>query len=134
MGDNTHRLYYLREPDTSFPGTQAPRQNHTETVINVGGRFTVTRDEEELIKRFEVSDTIRETRLVPRFNIAPSQSVAVIVSRDGVRALDNYKWGLIPFWVKDLKKMKPMINAKSETLMEKPFFKTALTRRRCLIC
>ncbi len=97
------------------------------------GRFTLTSDEDEIITRFEVQDTFRDTRLVPRFNIAPSQQVAVVVSKGGRRVLDTYKWGLIPFWVKDLKKMKPMINARCETLMEKPFFKTALSRRRCVI-
>lgn len=97
------------------------------------GRFTVTCDEPELIERFEVKETFRETRLVPRFNVSPTQSVAVVVKNKGTTTLDTYKWGLIPFWVKDLKKMKPMINARSESLAEKPFFKTALSRRRCLI-
>lgn len=47
--------------------------------------------------------------------------------------MDTYKWGLVPFWVKDIKGVSPMINARCETLSQKPFFKQCLARRRCLI-
>jgi putative SOS response-associated peptidase YedK len=68
----------------------------------------------------------------PRYNIAPTQPVAVIPN-DGQNRLDFYVWGLIPFWAKDPAIGSRMINARSETLAEKPSFKSALRRRRCLI-
>ena len=99
------------------------------------GRFTLSCDQAELIERFQVDDVFMETALTPRFNIAPSQSVAAVValSKDGKRVLTSFQWGLIPFFVKEPAKARPMINARAETLAEKPFFKTALLRRRCLI-
>lgn len=97
------------------------------------GRYTLSAGEAEVIERFNVEDVFMETRLTPRFNIAPTQLVPVITQADGKRILSQYQWGLVPFWVKDLKASRPMINARSETLSEKPFFKTALSRRRCLI-
>ena len=97
------------------------------------GRYTLSAGESEILERFNVDDVFMETRLTPRFNIAPTQDIAVILSQDGKRILTAYKWGLIPFWVKDLAQARPMINARAETLPEKPFFKTALSRRRCII-
>lgn len=97
------------------------------------GRYTLSAGEAEVIERFNVEDVFMETRLTPRFNIAPTQLVPVITQSGGRRILSQYQWGLVPFWVKDLKASRPMINARAETLSEKPFFKTALSRRRCLI-
>jgi putative SOS response-associated peptidase YedK len=97
------------------------------------GRFTLTSEPEGVRKRFYVPDTFRETRLVPSFNIAPSHEVAVVLNGNDGCELDSFRWGLIPSWVKDLTKMKPIINARLETIAEKPFFKSALTKRRCLI-
>jgi putative SOS response-associated peptidase YedK len=97
------------------------------------GRYTLTKAEErELSERFGIAD-FSETRLVPRFNIAPSQDVAAIVQQDGGNILTTFKWGLVPSWVKDLKKTKPMINARVETIAEKRFFKSSMKNRRCLI-
>ena len=97
------------------------------------GRYTLTRAEvREFGERFLISD-FSETRLVPRFNIAPSQNVAAILQENGRTVLSSLKWGLIPSWAKDLKKTKPMINARIETIAEKPFFKSALKTRRCII-
>ncbi|SRR5579885_618232 len=97
------------------------------------GRYTLTRAEARALQeRFNV-EHFSDTRIVPRFNAAPSQEMPVILSAGGSRNLEFFKWGLIPSWVKDLKKMKPMINARAETIAEKPFFKGCLTRRRCLI-
>ncbi len=97
------------------------------------GRYTLTRAEErELTERFRITEFC-DTRLVPRFNIAPSQDVVAVIRKDGHNVLNLFKWGLIPSWVKDLKKTKPMINARIETIAEKPFFKGAIKTRRCLI-
>ena len=68
----------------------------------------------------------------PRYNIAPSQPIAVIPN-DGRNKLDFFIWGLIPSWAKDPKIGYKMINARGETLGEKPSFRAAYKRRRCLI-
>lgn len=93
------------------------------------GRFTLYHTPDEVAARFEASDVL-ETEA--RYNIAPTQNVAV-VTQNGARQLENYHWGLIPSWAKDPAIGSRMINARAETLAEKPSFRTALTRRRCLI-
>lgn len=60
------------------------------------GRYTLSAGESEILERFNVDDVFMETRLTPRFNIAPTQDIAVILSQDGKRVLTAYKWGLIP--------------------------------------
>ena len=74
--------------------------------------------------------------LAPRYNIAPSQPIAAITQNafgDGKRVLEGLRWGLVPSWAKDTSIGNKMINARMETLLEKPAFKRALARRRCLI-
>lgn len=68
----------------------------------------------------------------PRFNIAPSQPVAVI-SNDGKQHLDFFKWGLVPSWAKDPEIGNRLINARAETLAEKPSFRNAFRYHRCLV-
>src|SRR5439155_2817146 len=68
----------------------------------------------------------------PRYNIAPSQPIAV-VANSGNNQIEFFRWGLVPSWAKDPSIGNRMINARAETLAEKPMFKTALKRRRCLI-
>jgi len=70
---------------------------------------------------------------VERYNIAPAQAVPVVIEEDGGRFLDAMQWGLIPSWAKEPGIGNKMINARAETLPEKPAFRTALSRRRCLI-
>jgi len=75
-----------------------------------------------------------ETQLPLRFNIAPTQEVAAVRQAQGQpRRLDNLRWGLIPFWAKDTKIGARMINARGETVAEKPAFRSAFEKRRCLI-
>ena len=93
------------------------------------GRFTLYHSPDEVAERFAVNE-ILETEA--RYNIAPTQNVAAI-TQNGARHLANYYWGLIPSWAKDVNIGSRMINARAETLAEKPSFRTALTRRRCLI-
>jgi putative SOS response-associated peptidase YedK len=98
------------------------------------GRYSLTRREAELVERFGIEQLLLESDgLRPRYNVAPTQLVPVILDQGGQRTLAEMKWGLIPFWTKDPKKTKPIINARSETIAEKPFFKTAANKRRCLI-
>lgn len=68
----------------------------------------------------------------PRYNIAPSQAIAVVPNAPEHK-IDYFLWGLIPSWAKDPAIGNRMINARAETLAEKPAFRTALRRRRCLI-
>jgi putative SOS response-associated peptidase YedK len=68
----------------------------------------------------------------PRFNIAPTQPIAA-VPNNGKDKVDYFHWGLIPSWAKDPSIGSRMINARAETLAEKPAFRNALKRRRCLI-
>lgn len=73
-------------------------------------------------------------RVKKRFNIAPTQEAPVIRAQDaGVREAVMLRWGLVPSWAKDLKIGSQMINARSETLAEKPAFRNAFRLRRCIV-
>jgi len=69
----------------------------------------------------------------PNYNICPTQLVPVCVSRNGSRSLEQMHWGLVPHWAKDTKFAANMINARAETLTEKPSFKPLLDKNRCII-
>jgi putative SOS response-associated peptidase YedK len=94
------------------------------------GRFTLTIDPNHLQEAFPWA--VIPNDLNPRYNIAPSQLVAVIPNT-GDNVLSMYKWGLIPSWSKDPSIGDRMINARAETLAEKPSFRNAFRRRRCMI-
>lgn len=94
------------------------------------GRFTLRTDPKKLAESFQQFTFPAE--LAPRYNIAPSQPLAV-VANNGSHAVDFFQWGLVPAWAKDPKIGHRMINARSETLAEKNSFKAAFKRRRCLI-
>jgi putative SOS response-associated peptidase YedK len=96
------------------------------------GRFTLTINPDQLHQQFGLSEP-PPTQLAPRYNIAPTQAVAVIANNRDHRKLELFQWGLIPSWAKDPKIGSKMINARAETLAEKPSFRTALKRRRCLV-
>ena len=95
------------------------------------GRFTLTVDPIELQEAFYWVD-FGNADLSPRYNIAPSQGVPV-VPNDGKNTLDFYTWGLVPHWAKDPKIGYRMINARSETLTEKPSFRNPYKRHRCIV-
>jgi len=95
------------------------------------GRFTLTTDLREVAERFCVAPSA-PADFKPRFNIAPSQSV-IVIGDDGRRSMQSMQWGLIPHWAKDPALGNRLINARSETLAEKPSFCEALKKRRCLI-
>ena len=96
------------------------------------GRFTLTAPDQDLAVQFNLPSI---PSLEPRYNIAPTQPVAAVrETQDGSgRELAMLRWGLIPFWAKDPGIGSRMINARSETVAEKPAFRTAFRRRRCLV-
>ncbi|MCY3923587.1 MAG: SOS response-associated peptidase [Chloroflexi bacterium] len=94
------------------------------------GRYSLTADAEELARRFEFASDWRD--LVPRYNIAPTQQVLAVVGGDDRRA-GLMRWGLIPHWAKERKSGRPLINARAETVAERPAFRAAFRRRRCLV-
>ncbi len=69
----------------------------------------------------------------PRYNVAPTQPIPIVRLVDGKRQFALVRWGLIPAWVKDPKKFSLLVNARGESVLEKPAFRNAMRRRRCLI-
>lgn len=96
------------------------------------GRFTLRTPMTVLVKQFAL---FQDDDLQPAYNIAPTQNVAVIrgAEEGGQRHLDRLRWGLIPFWAKDKSIGARMINARGETVAEKPAFRQAFKKRRCLV-
>lgn len=95
------------------------------------GRYTLTDPGAELLRHFHLPGLPDGYR--PRFNIAPTQPVTAIIADEDGRRAGALRWGLIPSWAKDPAIGNRMINARGETVAEKPSFRTALRRRRCLI-
>ena len=94
------------------------------------GRYTLIADLGDLAQRFEFDGS--DFSYDPGYNIAPTESV-LTVRNVGGREAAFMRWGLIPFWAKDSKIGARMINARSETVAEKPAFRNALKKRRCLV-
>lgn len=94
------------------------------------GRFTLTVDPREVQERFE--NYTLPAKFAPRYNVAPTQPVLVIPN-DGENTADFFVWGLIPMWAKDPTIGSRLINARGETLAEKPAFRGSLKYKRCLI-
>lgn len=95
------------------------------------GRFTLHTDPRVLARLFGLDE---DPYLEPRYNIAPTQPVAIVrLDRQGQREWTHVHWGLIPSWSKDPSIGARMINARSETVGEKPSFRAAFRRRRCLV-
>lgn len=104
------------------------------------GRYTSTRAPEDLTKLFDVTDWRPEETLAPSWNVAPTDPVYAVLeraARDGEkevrRELRALKWGLVPSWAKDPKVGARMINARVETVHEKPAYRRAFAKRRCLL-
>src|SRR5260221_11500469 len=94
------------------------------------GRFVITSPPAALRQIFGY---LEQPNFPPRHNIAPTQPIPVIMVENGVRHFRLMRWGLLPAWVKDPRKFTLLINARSETVLERPAFKNAMKRRRCLI-
>ena len=96
------------------------------------GRYAAARDSVEIADWFEVEE-LPTTDLMPRYNLTPTSQAYIVVEEGGVRALQVARWGLVPSWSKDESRASRMINARSETVAEKPAFRSAFRRRRCLV-
>lgn len=96
------------------------------------GRFTLRTPMTKIVEQFAIEQSLL-AELPVRYNVAPTQSVAVIRTGDGKRQLTNMRWGLVPSWAKDTKIAYSTMNARSDTLATKPAFRTAFKKRRCLV-
>ncbi len=94
------------------------------------GRFVITSAPEAMRQVFGY---VEQPNFPARYNIAPTQPVPVVIVENGARHFRLMRWGLVPSWVKDPRKFTLLINARAETVQDKPAFKHALRRRRCLI-
>jgi putative SOS response-associated peptidase YedK len=96
------------------------------------GRYILRTPFSELVRLYNLTNNVN---LKPRYNIAPTQGVPVVRSdpETSKRTLNELRWGLVPFWAKDIKIGYSLINAKAETVAEKPSFREAFKKRRCII-
>lgn len=106
------------------------------------GRYATARARQELLDEFEIQLDNTEGELEPDYNVAPTRSVPAVLTRApgkddppeaAVRQLRQLRWGLVPSWAKDIKIGNRMINARVETVHEKPSYRRAFTKRRCLL-
>lgn len=97
------------------------------------GRYTLATPMDDLVEVFAV-DHVALSEWTPRFNIAPTQEAPVIIAgEDGERRMGMMRWGLVPFWADDPSIGNRMINARAETVAEKPAFRAAFRSRRCIV-
>ena len=95
------------------------------------GRFSLTQSASALAEAFQLEE---QSAWQPRYNIAPTQTVAAIAMASfEIRQMRLFRWGLVPSWAKDLAIGAKLINARAETVAEKPSFRAAFKQRRCLI-
>ena len=95
------------------------------------GRYTLKTPLNVLTERFDIEEA--PSSITPSYNIAPTQHVATVLSENGKRKLEMLRWGLIPSWAKDPEIGNKMINARAETVAEKPSYRKAFKKSRCLI-
>jgi putative SOS response-associated peptidase YedK len=96
------------------------------------GRYTITVTLEELISHYLIDDS-KIAVLKPNYNVAPMHNVPAVIASDEGKRLGELRWGLVPVWAKDDKIGNKMINARAETVAEKPAFKRLLKSKRCII-
>ena len=94
------------------------------------GRYVITSAPEAIRALFRYQE---QPNFPPRFNVAPSQPIPIVRLTEGKRQFALVRWGLLPSWVKDPKTFALLINARGESVIEKPAFRAAMKRRRCLI-
>jgi len=95
------------------------------------GRYTLAKPKKSIESHFRAQLPKGEHR--ERYNIAPTQALPVVVASHDARAMEAMRWGLVPSWTKDIKTQSPLINARAETIREKPSFRSSFKSRRCLV-
>jgi putative SOS response-associated peptidase YedK len=96
------------------------------------GRFVAASDPDQLARWFDIDDR-RTDELPASYNVAPTMFVYAVAEHAALRHLVSFRWGLVPNWAENPKVGSKMINARVESVADKPAFRTALQRRRCLI-
>lgn len=96
------------------------------------GRYASSANPDDLASYFRVEEPPEEV-LPPSYNVAPTDSVYVVMHRHEARQLRVVRWGLVPSWAKEAKGGARLINARRETVRDKPAFRAAYQRRRCLV-
>ncbi|MEK3658482.1 SOS response-associated peptidase [Paenibacillus sp. FSL F4-0236] len=96
------------------------------------GRYTITVTMEELMVRYFANDSTI-IHYAPKYNAAPMQQIPAVINTGSSNKLGELRWGLVPSWAKDDKIGNKMINARAESLLEKPSFKRLVSSRRCII-
>jgi putative SOS response-associated peptidase YedK len=94
------------------------------------GRYVITSPPSAIRALFGYPE---QPNFPPRYNVAPTQPIPIVRVHEGKRQLVLVRWGLIPAWVKDPKSFSLLINARAESVIDKPAFRAAMRRRRCLI-
>lgn len=94
------------------------------------GLYSLRKSPEETRALFQYPD---QPDFPPRPHVAPGQPIAIVRMEERKRRFALVRWGFIPSWLKDVKPGRPLINARGETLLDKPTFRNPMTRRRCLI-
>ena len=101
------------------------------------GRMTQQQDPSEIARIFDAelspADATSLRDLGPRYNVAPTQPLTVVLQRDEGRFVELHRWGLVPAWSEAPKARSPLINARAETIATSPSFRTSFIRRRCII-
>ena len=94
------------------------------------GRYLITSTPEAMRELFNY---LEQPNFPPRYNVAPTQPIPIVRLHEGQRQFALVRWGLIPAWVKDPKTFSLILQARSDAVLDKPSFKNAMKRRRCLI-
>lgn len=97
------------------------------------GRFTLFSEFDDIIEQFNIDHFFPEDEYHPSYNVAPAQNILTIINDGSSSRLGKLRWGLIPPWAKDEKIGYKMINARAETLAEKPSFRKPLVSKHCII-
>ena len=101
--------------------------------VTMCGRFTLFASADEILEAFDIDSLPVGVSLAPRYNIAPSQDIAIVREDDRGRHLSLARWGLVPSWSKEAKPRYATINARVESVADKPAYRLPFRRKRCLV-
>lgn len=95
------------------------------------GRFTLAVEQEDVVEAFDIEEVQYDIK--PRYNIAPTQTIAGVLNDHGNRILQGFHWGLLPFWAKSKKMAYSTFNARAESIQSKPAFRSAFPEKRMVV-